>query len=601
MVAFPTYNFSKEFVKVRFLEENAPIGIDKRWLGLPRGVYIGFNPQTTIGSSTLTLSVDPNHGFSLLKVGAESLPLQIDLFLGSNLELDFNGHTKYPVYVIARGDFRRGSSAQARILTRATPASGPQEVTICSINKVNGELVTDVSVPSSRQTPTAFLSQAFGFMNSGAVDQLDAAMVATAEIQAARNSLYTGSHPTLGDRIDDDLSGFEMANRLGLRSISIVSNSYTAIGGSTNVSGSFSETGREFGPTFTIPANGSESIEGAVTTSGRNYCFIVNDLTKQRLVNAADEPVYGELTFTSGSNGVGKAITFSNASTSVTGGGTFPFQVPLQAGDLILAPDGKYYELRTIIDPDTATLGAAFQGVSGVVIDTLFRRFTLTFFTVVGGAFSISASTPIRFLIPTFFRADRAIFDGSLLLKQDGERPPLPSATQATAGKALLAATGGLVGSIRTIRNNSLPIGNDIHTLNFQFGGATDAGSGVANVAVNGATGPTGPSAADGPTGPSGAAGLGFSTNVPFASSAFSATPTPVTISFTFDFAPTISNIEHLFGGFSGFDGKSPLETVKITSLAPISATEGRIIGDIALTGAGPSLSRFKLFLGAMQ
>ena len=61
---FPLLTLSNEFVKVRFLEPNAAEGVNKRWLGMPRGVYLGFEPSTTPGSDILTLNVDSDHNDS---------------------------------------------------------------------------------------------------------------------------------------------------------------------------------------------------------------------------------------------------------------------------------------------------------------------------------------------------------------------------------------------------------------------------------------------------------------------------------------------------------------------------------------------------------
>lgn len=603
MTAFPSHSFEKEFIKVRYLDPNAPRSIAQRWLGMPRGVYVGFTPSGS--GDILTLSVDAANGFSLLKVGSATQKAQVDIFTDQPVVLNFTGHSQFPVYVLAKASFPIGGITRGEIFTRATPASGPGEITICEVTKPADDLVVDVTAPSNRNTPIAFQGQAAGFMSSGSVVALDDASNSVAEIQAGRTSPYTGAHPSLAERINADLSGEEMANRIGLRNVNVVSNSHPGSGGSSsvNVSGSFTETGREFEPILTIEAGGDEATEGAVIDPTRNSCFIIDADTGARIVDSSnDEVVYGQLVYNTGSVSGTKSIQFFNAGTGVDGNGTNPFQSPLQEGDIILGPDGKYYELETFTDVDNAVLGAAYQGATGSVSGTSYRRFELSLSTVSGGAHSLSEDTNIRALFTCFYGADRAIFDGTLLLKKYGERPVIPLATETVSGKAFLADAGGLVGSVRTIKNDAASIGNDFHTLNFVDGGASNAGGGVANIAIAGLPGPPGAPSNQGPIGPSGPAGAGYSTNNSFESSIYSTSPTPSVISHSVDFSltsPAITSIEHLYGGFSGFRWGNTFMVVEITGITKVSASVGRIDGSL-----GPGIvtpAAFKLFIGAMQ
>ena len=124
MSAFPSLTLDREYVRLRFLEPRFPQAVDQRWVGMPRGVYIGFTPQVTPGSDVLTLAVDANHGFSLVRTGSETVRAQVAIFTDSDMTLDFSGHFQWPVYVIARADFRDGQPTNGRILTRSTTASG---------------------------------------------------------------------------------------------------------------------------------------------------------------------------------------------------------------------------------------------------------------------------------------------------------------------------------------------------------------------------------------------------------------------------------------------------------------------------------------------
>lgn len=615
MGAFPTITLSREHTKVRFLEPRAPLAIGQRWLGMPRGVYFGFLPQVTSGSDVLTLATDPVTGFSLLKVGSSTMTTMVDIFTADPVQLNFTGHNVWPVYVLARADFADGAVTQARIFTRATGVSSIREVLICAVTKVGNDLVVDIG---GRQGPLAFQGQRFGFMGDGAIGELNSTAAAVAEVQAARTSPYTGAHSTLKERIDADLVGASLADRLGLRFVAVGSNRHTVVGSSANVSGSFIESRRVLAPHMDLTPGGDESTEGVVcgpTDTVRNICTIVNADTGLRIIDSGTgEPVFGRLHFVSGNVGAGKQIRFFNALTSVDGNGTNPFQAPLEEGDAIQGPDGRFYEIAQIISTDMATLGSAYQGPGApvVAVDPVYRRFTIDFHTLSGPV--ALASTPIQFLAPAFFRADRAVFDATLLLQKNAVRPDIEDATAATAGKALLATDFGLVGSFRTIKNASVAIGNDFHTLNFVYGGATDAGGGVVNVSVPGEVGPPGPNANQGPDGPTGPAGPGYSLNNSFELSPLSDMTAvaggPVTLSFTVDFTnpavtPTMTvppGIVHLNGGWATIDGpsNSGFERLHIDHIQKISFKEGRIQGRIV---PEPNLSntRIRLFLGASQ
>jgi len=599
---FPSVSLGKEFVKVRWFEENVPEAVNRRWIGMPRGIYLGFIPTTTTGSRILKLETDPGQNFSLLRVPSSDDRVMVDIFSGTDLEIDFSGHNVWPVYVLASSTFRARTQTQGKIFTRASNVVGIDEVVICKVDKVGNNLVIDTTEPTNRHQPLAFNSQPYGYMPTSAIDDLAATNATVAEVIAARSSSYTGPHSTLGTRLNADMAGDAMADRLGLRLVHLISNNHPNRSGiSVNVSGSFSETGRQIAPQLTITAGGDESTEGAITSGVRNICFFVNGSTGQRLIDETTrESVYGRLTFSSASIGGGKTVNYVNASTSVNGGGSNPFTAPLEAGDLLEGPDGLFYEIVTITDPDNAVLGSAYRGVDAPILNPTFRRWLALLFTVTGGAFNLATPTPVQFVFPGFFRLDRAIFDGLLLLKKDGERPQLPIATSAVPGKALLAADGGLVGSFRTIKDAGSSVGSDIHTLNFAFGGATNAGGGIANVAVAGAQGATGPGANQGPQGNSGPAGFGYSLQNTFeagpeSADTITAPAGPKSESFTHDWTapsstPTLTTgpllvppqaraYAHVTGGWSVINGFQPLgyERIHIDGLTNVDDKRTRI------------------------
>lgn len=571
MAAFPSHSFTRDYVKVRFLETSAPLAANQRHYGMPRGVYLGFIPSTTPGSDVLALNPDPNHGFSLLKVGSTSARVNVDLFTAAAVQLDFTNHTIFPVYVLATANYTQGVVTNARVFTRATPASGPNEITICQVDKPATDLVTDTTVPGLRQPPLAFAGQRYGFMGGGAVEAVDASATTNAEVIAARLSPYTGAHASLGDRIDDDLSAAAMADRLGLLMSNVISNVYSGVSGlAWNVSSSFSAVSRLIAPFINFGPLGSESVEGAVCApndAARNFCFVTNVLTGGRLIDTTTptsvipthEPVFGRLDYTAGNIGALKTVTFTTASSSVTGGGTGPFSAPLAEGDLLEGPDGNYYAVQSIIDPDTAMLSTAFQGASGPIVDPGYQRFTLSFFTS-AGAYAVPAGTSIKFTFPAFARADQAIYDGLQALKIDAEIPDPVAATSTLAGKVREAAVGSQAGTVRNAQSGGVPVGGgNYHTLNFTspLTVATPLGPGQIGIVVPGAVGPPGAPANDGPPGPTGSAGAGFSIANPFRKSPLITGPAAASYTEDFSLPPgpnAITTVRMLTGGLAYMD-----------------------------------------------
>jgi hypothetical protein len=614
---FPSITLSNQYVKLRFFEPEVTQALNQRWLGMPRGVYLGYEPAVTPGSNILSLNVDATQNFSLLRVPSSEERVMVDIFTDQVVELDFSAHSVWPVYVLASATYKTGSATQGKIFTRAATAVSVNEVLICKVDKPVDDLVIEADIPTTRQPPLAFESQPYGYMPDGSVDNLVTSNAVVAEVVASRTSTHTGSHPDLDSRIDADIVGSSIADRIGLRLVNVVSNVHpNRTGSSVNVSGSFSETGRTLGPNITIEPNGDTSTEGAVTDGTSNFCFVIDAATGHRLIDdATREPVYGLTSFATSSIGGGKEIQFVNASVDVNGNGTNPFVAPLEEGDLVEGPDGLFYEILTITDPDTAVLGAAYQGADASVFNSTFRRWLLFLFTVSGGPYSILAPTSVQFIFPCYFRADKAIFDGLLFIKRTGERPQLQESTSLEEGKALLADDGGLVGSFRTVKSVAATVGNDVHTLNFVHGGASNAGGGVANVSVQGEQGPQGPGANQGPDGPTGAAGFGYSINNSFENgpeSTFTLGFGLVSVSHTVDWTapsstPTFAaqlprSYAHVNGGWSIIDGFTPAgwERIHIDGLTDIDDKRTQI--DYSIEPAGnQSTTTIACFMGASQ
>lgn len=615
MPSFPTAAFTRDNVKVRFLEPSVSQSINQRFLGMPRGVYVGYTPQVAPGSPILTLAPDRRLRFSTLKVGAASTAVQVDVFTAQNVTLDFTGHTQFPVFVIARADYAPGAITQAQILTRLAGPVGLTEIGICVVDKPGADLVVSTTVPGQRQPPLAFVGQAFGFMYGGATDDITFAQSVTNEVINARISLATAlPAANLSARLALDLAGSYLASILGLRNVNVAGNAQIVSGfaGSANISASFGALTRQQPPALTIPAGGTETTEGAITfptdPNDKNVCFIIDNTTGQRIVDPGNNPIYGRLAFLAGA--IAGTIAFQNAQTAIIGTGTT--FTGLQVGDLILGADGNYYSITLVTDNTHASITPAYQGADASGFASSFRRFTVNFFTRGSGAevaAIIANTTSLRFFFPAWFKLDKAVFDATAFMKRDGERQVEPVATFGVAvkGRALLATAGSLAGALFQVESNQIPLGaNNFHTLNFTATNAmvTNAGGGQANISVQGNPGLPGPGANPGPPGLQGGYGPGARVLNPFQLSATFGPGTSGTFSVDFGAPPTgpaLSSIVHLVAGIAMYDA-DPANigfgncSWRITSIFKSGTAVGNVSYDLSGLGAH---AKARLFLGA--
>jgi hypothetical protein len=520
-----------------------------------------------MGSLTLKLKPDPRLGFSMLKVGAQSTRVQVDVVVPGDVLLDFTGHTVFPVYVIARADYQAGTPTQGRILTRATGASGPQEIGICRVDKPAADLVLVATVPAIRQPPLAFAGQGVGYMYGGATTDLVFAQTATAEVIKSRDNLETPPAPpaaNLSGRLALDLTGVFIADQLALKSATVAGNARLVAAGavSMNTSDSFSELSRELQPILTLAPNASETAEGVITAPGdtdRNVVYLIDETSGLRLETSTGGPVYGRVAFTTAP--LTGSLTFSQSLDTVNGVGTL-FLTELQIGDLILAPDTKFYAVEAIATNTNLTLTLAYQGTTLPGFPSTRRRFTTSFFSRTTGAevaYVLAQNTIIRPFFTGWFKLNRSIYDASTFMKKNGEMPNVPSASDAVRGLVKLATNGGLAGAIYQITNGQSSIGaSNFHTLNFTAVNASvvDATGGVANISIPGNPGPPGPGSAVGPVGTTGPPGPGASAFNSFVGSGVYGYGGAHTFNVTFasETPPFSGNLAHVVGGMSLYD-----------------------------------------------
>lgn len=613
---FPEFSFAPENIKMRFTDPSVSESLNRKWLGMPRGVYAGFFP-VEVGTDLLELRVDPSLGFSLLKVGSSSVKATVDIFIESAVQLNFNGHTAYPVFVIARSDYKLLSGTSARIFTRTTGATGQNEVQICKVDKQGANFVIDATTPLVRQLPVAVPEQKYGFMIEGSVADLASSVTMSDEVADARQDLAAVTQDSLNDRLVVDLDGATMTDRMALQSVHIQSNDYVIAPGdlpltSLNVSGSFSDVSRSVPPFLTFPPDGTPTTPGAVagpTDTTNNICPLVFADDGRRVTTLGDDLVYGRLSSVVSS--LSGSLTFTVATPFVTGSGT-AFLTELEDGDLIEGADGVFYEVLSRTTNSALELTTAYQSQSGSINGAFRRRFTLTMVSRTSGAellAPLDIAGTIRFFSTAWVRLDQVAANAFSVFKTRGELPLIPEATDVVSGKVLLATAGGLVGSIRSVRDSGVLVSNNVHTLNFvNPGSVIDLGGGEAAISVVGDVGLPGPTGGIGPDGVAGAAGVGFSLSNPQIQSGLSGTTSAaggiVTLTHTIDFttAPTpMDRIDHLTGGISFVkqirgNEQVIIDHIKINdrlTLSTIGEIQARIIPNTA-----QSVTEIKLFLG---
>lgn len=520
MPAFPTYDLSPQEIKVRYGEPYVSEAINQKFMGVPRGVYLGFDP--TLNNNVLTLSPDVTYGVSLLRVTSGLDAVSVDLVTDATVTLDFTGHTVFPVYVIGSADQQLGAPTTGSITTSAAPPSGPTQVLICVLTSLS---VVNADPPTNRDTPFAYASAplGFGFMREGAVEQLLQVIAATAEVVAARVDTEGMTQPNLGTRITADGAGASMASRLRRTMRTVVSNDYTmaTTTDQLSVADSFSALTRSASPIENIAGFGSDSFQGALTDGTppsfypvgaardtiRNVVIPVDASTGKRLTDSGGEAVFGRLSLSAiVSSGTSN---FAAASTTVTGVGT-SFDTEFADGDTIEDGLGNIYLVVGPPGPTTMTISPAALG-NAAVIGAIRNRYTVQFLRRSGGSdisSPVDAGTTLRFYFSMWRGVGSGFYDEQSRMYAGGEPPQVPIAAVGVPGRVLLApgAPDGLAGALRTVQDTGSPVGSgNVHTLNFLS--ALDGGGGVLSVTQAGPTGVPGPGGALAPPGPPGAPG----------------------------------------------------------------------------------------------
>jgi hypothetical protein len=411
MALFPVSVFTKENVKCRWRETFTSESVNKKFLGIPKGVYLGFEPQADPGDpiNILDLNLDSIESVSVLRCKSTASQTAVDLIVEAQVQLDFTGHVVFPVYVYAEVNYQVGLETTAEIKSSSTPPNGLDQIGICKITAPNiggstlgvDHLQFDPANAPDRHAPIANTGIPFGFMTGGAEQDRQRAVLTSDEVDAAREDTVSFTHPLLQARLTADFAPARIAANQGKSIETIRSNDHTEVTGSSlNVSHSFGTPSRTSQPSQDIGGGGSESLNGAIcevtaavdpATSDliRNLVAIQEIASGRPYVDpSTGRPVFGRLKFDEVDFNAGAPVdattilTFTNGNPVVTRSvGTTDLTTVYSAGDLLKDPDGNYYPVLSVVAA-AVTLSVAWVAATLLVTQTIQRRrFTVDFFT----------------------------------------------------------------------------------------------------------------------------------------------------------------------------------------------------------------------------
>lgn len=293
----------------------------------------------------------------------------------------------------------------------------------------------------------------------------------------------------------------------------------------SQVSGTFQVndviTGNVSGSTATVTAQ----TQTTFSDTTRNVCYINRSDTGERFTfaesNGDTSIIYGRLVFALQDLLPG-SLTFTQGSTAVAT--TSDLRLTVEIGDIVLAPDGRYYEVTNVLS-NQLTIHQSYLGTTAAAGNVLRRRINVRLRKRVSGAETDAkfdttiTAIPVQIYFPAWFSDENSNFDAVTTLYASGD-PTVPDATTSVKGKVFLAPnnSGGpsnavtiKAGTIANIQasGSSVPgVTGGYHTLNFVTspGNITAGPPGVVNIA---ATGPAGPPGPPGPTGPGGTGSVG--------------------------------------------------------------------------------------------
>lgn len=174
MASFPLINFDPDDIKIRYLEPFASEALDKRFLGLPLGVYEGFMPSAM---SPLVNLATSSRGCSLVRVLSGISKTSLDIIIEADISLDFTGHdfdASGDIYIVAKVNYLVGSPSTAQVITTNAAPIGNTEIGIARVTGtgVGTVLTVEFAATPDRHTPLADGFNPLGFMPTGSVQAI---------------------------------------------------------------------------------------------------------------------------------------------------------------------------------------------------------------------------------------------------------------------------------------------------------------------------------------------------------------------------------------------------------------------------------------------
>ncbi len=566
----------------------------------------------TVGATPEEFDLTGLGALGSLEAGSLSIAVTVDGYGADTITDDGNGNLSSAGPALPTGsiDYETGIltgttaalAALSMVFVTRSRLPNPNEVLLCRVTGTPGAIVVNDTPPADRDVPIAFTDyqMPYGFLESGSIEALAAAVDILNEVIAARTDLQGVAHASLKERLDTDLGAVAMATRLGKQIRVLRSNVYSAPAGSSsiNVSGSFTENDREWEPKITLNGTGDETTVGAIAAPNdtvRNVAIALNADSHDRLLdNETNRNVLVGRIVQEDDFLLDGTITFTNALTTVTGDASAQFLTQLEVGDTVQGADGKFYEVASITSDTQLALSNAYQGATAGSANLLRRRINLVFLVASTGsevAFPLEETINVEFFFPAFVDLSRGNFDAYAMLHRPAERPPVPDATTTIPGKVENAVTGGFVGSI-LLQNKGVAVGGGpFHTLNFTNATIIETAPGVLDVISIGPTGPTGPGGGLGPPGDPGDPGPSITQRSTFEPSAeFPLGPTgPNTLTHTVDFG---YDLDFLSGGIARYRDSGFWISAEVAEIDDIRVDSAQI-GTIEVTGGTGAIDQF--------
>lgn len=132
MAVYPTHDFDETEIKFRYGERYISEAANRKFMGIPRGVYTGFTPS--VSGNVLSLDPDTVTEISLARVTSQDDDkYSLDVITDTTTTLDFAGHVTYPVNLVMRASGTLGQPHSAAFITQTAAPLDPIEILICKV------------------------------------------------------------------------------------------------------------------------------------------------------------------------------------------------------------------------------------------------------------------------------------------------------------------------------------------------------------------------------------------------------------------------------------------------------------------------------------